>query len=351
MRAWGGVVVALALAGFALPTTATAAPAERGHEIQRPSREAIAFLGRSRGYEAAVFIPNGGRIAALYLSKVGDPPFSDTSSSVVYAVRIKPHGKGVVRARFGGVGRFFMRFVPDGRTEQARRQAGCEGRRSVTELGKFRGALDLEGEGGYFQFSSSSAKAVVARSFRLDCKRGKARGVRKVTSPRALAAPSFRIFYSSGGGAIAVLYAVAKTADRYIAIRASHQQGAPPGAEVQLGTLESRQGMAIGRSARVDDSPGTLLTTLPGEHPASATLTPPAPFHGQGDFLQSSSTSNSWSGSLSVSLPGLELPLTGSDFATSLCVISPLKSPAGCDLAKPMPLLPARLGLAQGWAP
>jgi hypothetical protein len=100
--------------------------------------------------------------------------------------------------------------------------------------------------------------------------------------------------------------------------------------------------MAIGRSAYVEGFPGTLVTSLPGAHPATATLTPPAPFYGEANYLEKSSTSHSWTGTLGVNLPGLTLPLTGPGFYTSLCVVSPLKAPNGCDFIKPRPLEPER---------
>jgi len=94
--------------------------------------------------------------------------------------------------------------------------------------------------------------------------------------------------------------------------------------------------MPVGRSAYVeDDFPGTLTTSMPGAHPAFATLTPPAPFFGEGNFLEGAAPeSSSWIGTLGVSFPGLDLPLTGQQFETSLCIVSPLKVPAGCDFRK-----------------
>jgi hypothetical protein len=100
--------------------------------------------------------------------------------------------------------------------------------------------------------------------------------------------------------------------------------------------------MAIAHSAVVSGKEGTLLTSLPGEHPASATLSPPAPFHGQAEFLENSTDSHSWTGSLGISFPGFDIPLTGHGYYTSLCVISPLKFPQGCDFIKQKPVVSER---------
>lgn len=104
--------------------------------------------------------------------------------------------------------------------------------------------------------------------------------------------------------------------------------------------------MAISRSVFTGgDVPGTLTTSLPGEKPATAKLKPPWPFQGEGVYLENSATSHSWTGDLAVSLPGLQVPLTGPRFKTSLCVVSPLKVPAGCDFFKPMLVGNARPGI------
>jgi len=81
--------------------------------------------------------------------------------------------------------------------------------------------------------------------------------------------------------------------------------------------------------------PGTFLTTLPGEHPATATLKPPAPFSGEAEYVGASPVSHSWTGDLAVQLPGQLLPLTGPEFASSLCVAHAFGSRYGCDFTPP----------------
>jgi hypothetical protein len=74
-------------------------------------------------------------------------------------------------------------------------------------------------------------------------------------------------------------------------------------------------------------------------------LKPPAPFRGEGVYLENSPTSHSWTGDLSVSLPGSDVSLTGPRFKTTLCVVSPLKVPDGCDFLKPKLIGNVRLGI------
>jgi hypothetical protein len=221
-------------------------------------------------------------------------------------------------------------------------QRGCKGRPGVTEYGNFVGHVEFHGEGGYLDASFTRGGGWIEHSFRLTCKKGHAYDMAP-ESLREYAYPDVgTFFFSPGRGSVAVLNAAARSHGRYIGIRAAHSEGASPGAEVQLGTVESRGAMAIGRGAYVDGASGTLLTSLPGEHPATATLAPPAPFFGEANYLEQSATSHSWTGNLGVNLPGLTLLLAGPGFSTSLCVVSPLKVPDGCDFLKPKPLEPER---------
>lgn len=241
-----------------------------------------------------------------------------------------------------------MRFRPSGKVSTVRNQHGCKGRPAITEDGRFVGHAEFHGEGGYLHASFKLGRGWIDRSFRLTCKKGHAYDLTP-KSVQEYAVPGFVPLSYPAGGTVSLLYAAARDHGRYIGIRAAHAEGSPPGAEVTLATLESTGGMAIGRRAYVEGGPGTLLTSLPGAHPATATLAPPAPFFGEASYLEKSATSHSWTGTLGVNLPGLTLPLAGSDFSSSLCIVSPLKTPKGCDFIKPKPLEPERRPAHPGW--
>ena len=121
----------------------------------------------------------------------------------------------------------------------------------------------------------------------------------------------------------------------------------------EVASLERRRKMAIGRYGIVYGGAGTLLTSLPGVHPATATLDPPAPFSGQAVYQEKAADSRRWTGPLAVELPGLRLPLTGPGFHTRLCVLNPLYAPrTGCDFFKAPPPPPVeRPALRLGWTP
>jgi len=339
---WLGVVCAVAVMLVAATGTAQAKPRHAAKfEVQRAVTVGLLILGERDGYRIGLEMPND-RVALFYVGRFDLADGSIAGSDSVYAVHNQGSlAQGVIRARLGSLGRVSLRFQPNGRVRKHHLERGCKGRPPITEYGKFVGHVSFNGEGDYLHASFANGSGEVTHAFRLVCKKGRAYDL----SPKSLreyATPGFSFLFSSGQGNVSLLYATARRHGRYVGLRASHQEGSGPGAEVELGTLESRGEMAIGRSAYVDGFPGTLLTSLPGVHPTTATLAPPAPFFGEANYLEKSSTSHSWTGTLGVELPGLRLPLTGPGFYTSLCVVSPLKVPNGCDFIKPKPLEPDR---------
>lgn len=332
--------LALLLAALAtFPPPVAAAGAEK-REVQRPATSAEVVLRNDDSHLVAVAFP-APKLAILgaYRWKRNGYEYA------LYAVRTRGRlANGVMRARFGSIGRVDLRFQPSGKTKRGRPQRGCRGPRSVIELGRVRGTASLRGEGGYFRVERTGGSAELERSPRLVCARGRAQNIRPDVSLRDLVAPDFELEEGVFLGApVAALNAVAKVEGRFIALRATHYESLAPEPVVQVGTLESGGGMAIGRGAWIIAPKRTLRTSLPGERPPSATLTPPAPFRGTASFSALSPTANAWTGSLSVRLPGLEVPLTGPRFSTDLCVVSPLKQPRGCGPGDPQPSPSSRL--------
>ena len=312
-------------------------------EVRPPSTGARIYLGESGGYRIALSMPSP-RFAVLYAYRFADAVAlesgnaPETISQSGYAVRVDPDllEKGIVRAEFPSLGKISLRFRPNGRRRAHGPGDRCHGKPLMTEYGVFRGTASLKGEAGYFEVSTRSAAGELTRVPRAICREAAGKQDDAADPRWELVAPSLGFDYSPGNGSIALLYAASRTPQRTIGMRVAHREGAPPGAEVQLVVLERLDGMAVGRSLYAEgEVPGTLATSSPGEHPASATFKPPAPFQGEGIYLENSSTSHSWTGDLAVSLPGLDLPLTGPGFKTSLCVVSPLKNPIGCDFRRP----------------
>jgi hypothetical protein len=354
----------VAVLGLLIVLSCFAAPAcvarSKPHPIVRPpSTGALVYLGSSHGYELGISMPSP-KIAVLYAFKqVGEESDERSNSSSAflqsaYAVRVKGDllEKGRIRAVFPTLGRVSLRFKPNGKRKLSSPGYGCRGKQQVTEYGTFWGSVSLEGEGGYFDLASRSGDGSLTRAPRAVCRSEAGHDQDEDVDPRwAYLAPGFGFFYSPGDGSTALLWAAARTPHRTITMRVAHRESAPAGAQVDVQVLELRHGIAIGRLAWAQSNvPGTLTSSLPGEHPAYATLKPSSPFQGEGSFLENSSTSHSWTGDLSVSLPGMNVPLTGPEFETSLCVVSPLKVPAGCDFIRPKLVGSARPKVPLAWS-
>jgi hypothetical protein len=331
--------LALVAVGFAVATlllgAAGAGQAKQGSsgtvEAQRARTVGFLRLGRERGYEIYLYMPTK-RIVTFYATRsdrVKGDLFSFRYS--IYVVRNQGDlDQGVVRARFGSLGRVDLRFLPNGRLERRDAPSGCEGGPQTSQRGKFVGRLSFRGDGNYFHVSSAKGDALIDRSPRYRCEKGEAleappRSLRKYVAPTS---------YFTDEHSVALLYASARSHGRYVGITAVHEEEAPPGADVQLGIVESRHGMAIGHGAYVGGPRGTLLTSLPGAHPATATLAPPSPFSGTAAY---SEKSGDWTGNLRAELPGLTVPLTGPDFHVHLCVANPVKDRNGCEFFKAEP--------------
>jgi hypothetical protein len=327
------VAVCLAVAAVLLGAAGAGQARQRSDgqvEVQREQTVGFLRLGRENGYQLYLYMPTK-RIVMFYATRSEGKHDLASFRYSIYAVRNQGDlEQGVVRARFGSLGRVDLRFQPNGRLERRAAPSGCEGRPRTSRRGRFVGRLSFRGNGNYFHISSAEGEALLAHSPRYRCEKGEAlkappRSLREYVAPT----PFF-----SDDHSVALLYASARSHGRYVGITAVHPEGSPPGAEVQLGIVESRHGMAIGHGTYLEGRRGTLLTSLPGAHPATAALAPPPPFSGKATYAGSS---GAWTGNLRVELPGLTVPLTGPAFHVHLCVANPLKDRNGCEFFKAEP--------------
>jgi len=344
----GGRRLSLVAVGFAVMAVllggAVGQASSRGGktEVQPARTYGFLDLGKEKGYRLALYMPDK-RVVVFYAYRLDQGESENFGIRYsLYAVRNRGDlEQGVVRARFGSLGRVDLRFRPGGRVNRDDPQSGCEGGMETARFGSFVGRLRFRGSGNYFHVSSSKGKAFVAHSPRLRCEAGQAEGVTG-GSLRGYVTPSPLI---SDNDSIALLDASGHRHGRQVRISAVHEEGSPPGAEIQLGIAESRHGMAIGHGIYFEGARGTLLTSLPGAHPATATLSPPAPFFGKGVY---SEENQSWSGSLGVKVAGLKVPLTGPGFHVHLCVANALKDRNGCEYFKGEPAADERAA-RPGW--
>lgn len=338
MKSWGALPAAVAvLVALAVPASAPARTgAHRRHiGIERATTAAAVHLGTHDGYLVNLLFEEPD-VAQLVVGKV------DFSRLAVQATKYGAHFHGSLKrgrlsADFGAIGSVAVRFRPRGAARERPPFKGCEGKPARSEAGRWVGKVSLRGEGGYFAVSTGSAAGEIDRTFRLRCH------VKHVLpSPRPESLRE-RIEPEIGGSLLSILFgtvssleAVDTEGGRTVALRAAHASGAGPGAEVEAGAFEYQGRMPVGRTVQDLKSPaGTLVTSLPGEFPPTARLKPAAPFTGEASYLASSPADHSWTGDLAVRFPGLVVPLAGPPFTSTLCVVSTLVKPHGCEYQPP----------------
>lgn len=338
VKAWGRLLAAAGAVLFLLVMAASASgasPHRRHVEVLRPTAVASLLLGIHGGYRIGILFEEPD-LAMLVVAKRDKSHFGVQETT--YGTHF--HGSltgGHVSADFGAVGSVAVRFHPDGVVTERRPFKGCEGKDSRSESGRWVGRISLHGEGDYFAIATGSAGGRLARTFRLRCHfkhslpQPRPESLRERVEPQVGSTLSSILF-----GTVSSLVAVKREGGREVELWAAHVTGAGPGAEVEAGAFEYQGRMPVGRLVQIPEAPaGTLVTTLPGEHPATATLKPGAPFSGEASYLATSPTTHSWAGTLAVRFPGLVAPLTGPDFYSSLCVVSPLVKPHGCEYQAP----------------
>jgi len=142
------------------------------YEIQRANVAGSVYLGKKGGYRVGLYLPNE-RTALFYVYKIKRA--GERSAYFVNEYAVHNQGSlahGVIRARFGSLGSFSLRFRPSGdvRTDV---EEDCEGRPGFTEYGRFVGHAAFHGERGFLHFSISGGAGAIAHSFRLKCDKGR----------------------------------------------------------------------------------------------------------------------------------------------------------------------------------
>jgi ribosomal protein L35AE/L33A len=327
----------VALLALALAAGAFAAPGAhpRHVAIVPPSTRGDIELGKHGGYRVSVELEDPD-LAILTVSRFEASRLG--AEQTRYGAHIQGSlAAGRVKADFGAIGSIDVRFRREGPPRTVELLKGCDGRQPVREPGRWVGKLSLRGEGGYFKASTGAAAGEVDRVFRLSCPVKHPVALPEHKSLREQVEPEVGAsLVSAILGTVSSLEAVDTEGGRVVALRAGHANGVGAGAEVEAGAFEYEGRMPVGRTVQLLGSrPGTLVTSLPGERPATATLAPDAPFSGTAEYLATSAAAHSWTGTLAVRFPGLTVPLAGPGYSSTLCVVSTLVKPLGCEFQPP----------------
>lgn len=286
--------VLFACAVAALPAFASSASAKPGYVVSSGSHSVELDLKGSNGF----------RIGAAKYSRVVYFQAANGRSVASYVGRsLEPEGNGI-KAKFPGIGHISVRFQPQGAPQRESSVfPGCSGGETVRQRGRFVGTIEFRGERGYTSASRTSAPGEVATTEREICKRS--------------------IFDESSDPDVdrTELFAYSRSKGRAIGFDASITGPSwSPTTIFGASIVERRQGVSIFRHTFVSRDGSQLIAGDSRPYPLSATVTPPAPFHGSAEFQRTPEGDRSWTGSLSAYFPGLDLvPLTGPDFDARFC--------------------------------
>lgn len=271
------------IALLGLPGVANGA-AKDGAEIRVSTFE----VEGSNGYEVLVSSWREGDTPGDAVVQAVNDPFQAIYSVPANAVP-------GVHATFGPLGQVDVGFEPR-RKEIDRPSKGC---RSITEEGIFRGTFRFAGENGYFSSEAVDPKGEIWRLPDGFCIFEDFRRARP-------AIPGFR------KTAFAALATEGKRTVSFQATRLHLEQKT-----LFTGALREWVGqMKVERSATVSGGKGTFLSSKRSR----ASVRPPWPFEGSASFRDPAKGPASWTGSLSVPLPGLPpVALTGDGFTAKLC--------------------------------
>ncbi len=292
------VALILALvATFSIQTaTAPSATADSISISFNPRPEAEFSLKGSNGYLLKV----GGSDREVRLTAVR------RGQRAEYEVRGEASAEGI-EARFGGLGTVAVEFQPSGRIVRSEPLRECEGT-TVIQYGVFAGTIEFTGENGYTKVRETQAA-----------------GRTRVSPPSACP--------EAGGPAAAPSRVSSRPLDSVLLDAKARGKGlffiavgiSPPG-EVSLtgfnaGLVEQRGRMLVFRSASASGPPRTFKFN---KALTFAIVKPRKPFEGSATLRRASGSATSWTGSLTVSLPGAEdVALTGSRIEARLMEYEP----------------------------
>jgi hypothetical protein len=249
------------------------------------------FSLRADGY--SVSVEGSGRQVVLRVER------GFVAAAYVTQGRASPGG---IRARFGHLGLVSVRFEPIGRGRRVRPPRRCEGRPAIVRSGVFTGTIRFRGEEDYISIDSRRAKGRSSTLPRWRCKGRKSAGASarpkrpKFEEAELLATtPRERVTFGASGLRI---------------------KGGPSLIFFTASSVERRGSVKIVRFAiAISDKGRTFFFK---EAPRSAKVQPPKPFHGSAAFGREPDGTPTWTGDLSVSLPGATIDLTGPQFEAKL---------------------------------
>jgi hypothetical protein len=298
------VFLACALAALlALPAAAAAKP---GYKVRPGGSQLTMWAEEKKGYEFTVSANKRQRVQLSVEKEV----FSTTAYSTKGRVSSRR-----VEADLGGFGRIDVEIdLAPSRSGSRKGSQSCKGKPPLFLYGTFRGAIEFSGEGRVPAISTKRGPVLFTRRFRQVCKRRRQQKQNEDKQGGEKQPPAIEV-----GG----LRAQAKGEGRTILFEA-FSLAPPRNPALSLGiaagsAYERREGVRIVRTAFELFGSGLLMSKRDKE-PETFRVKLEEPFTGRGLYSHSAASPPTWTGNLSVTLPGIDpIPLAGPGFSFDFC--------------------------------
>lgn len=322
-KAIAAVLALAAIAGLALPGVAGAqGPKGRTFKLHPEVSEAF-FLSGTNGYVLSVTIRDRHtlKVSAAKLTKgLG-------TQSATYTVPYhQAPGSDEIEANLGRLGRIDVHFTPEETTKEPPILPQCTGGKSVNEVGSFVGLISFHGQRGFTRVHAHHAVGVVTTTPELTCRKeplpekgekareGKPKeGEGEEEAEAGMQAVGLKV--KTAGGrvgfeAFVLRFWTKKKSAAIIGFEAS--------ASKHLGRIAEES------SAGSIFAPGkSFLFPDPKHLTKEAVIRPGPPFKGAATFRRDAEGKPSWTGDLSVELPGYgRIPLAGKGTQAAICELS-----------------------------
>lgn len=288
----------------------------------------------ANGFTVTVQVRNRHRLVVTAV-----PPGGSGFIATSYSLDARQaRGSDGIEANLGGLGRIAVRFVPES-SYREKLPSHCKGRRTTVEEGHFVGRIDFHGEGGYTDVHSTRAFGSTTTTPALTCRsENSAAELKKLIEALEKGGKE-----EKGGAAEEPEFEAhafklnVKLKGRPITFTAARDSAREPDRKGPKGKGESFASFSViatRHRGRIAEGAFAIQLFEPGskfEVPDLTHLTrevvvkPAAPFSGSATLRRESPRSASWTGDLSVELPGFgEVHLAGPGTRATLC------ADAGC---------------------
>jgi hypothetical protein len=286
-------VVAAILVMLALPAGAVA---KAGYEVQPGGIQLILPVEKRTNYVISVSANERQRVQF----SVKGP-----SSAIEYSTKGRVSSRRI-EATFGTLGRIDVKLHLAPYPPDPPHKGRCKGRAPLYQGGTYGGTIEFAHQGGVHKVSDERGRVYFKRRFRQVCKRQ-----RPQSKPGGKIEAGFLEVGGKGEGHTVLLEALD------FALR---RNPARSGGSLAVEAYEGREGVRIARRISASINHDSFAMSRRGEIPETVEVVLPKPFAGRALYSLNPGSSPSWTGDLSVDLPGADrIPLTGPGFNAILC--------------------------------